>query len=117
MVTTGATANTTEGGEQSCIVQGIRVGWCLVCFFDDVYPRETPPHIRTARASPQRHTAAGKAAPTTADTGDTVPQMLLVRIHLSNEGETGFPIWVPREFSRAQKKAWQNSTRRWCIQR
>ena len=33
-----------------------------------VYPRETPPHIRTARASPQRHTAAGTAAPTTADT-------------------------------------------------
>jgi len=31
---------------------------------DDVYPRETPPHIRTARASPQRHTAAGTAAPT-----------------------------------------------------
>jgi len=30
---------------------------------DDVYPRETPPHIRTARASPQRHTAAGTAAP------------------------------------------------------
>jgi len=28
-----------------------------------VYPRETPPHIRTARASPQRHTAAGTAAP------------------------------------------------------
>ena len=41
---------------------------------DDVYPRETPPHIRTARASPQRHTAAGTAAPTTADTGNTVPQ-------------------------------------------
>ena len=39
-----------------------------------VYPRETPPHIRTARASPQRHTAAGTAAPTTADTGNTVPQ-------------------------------------------
>jgi len=32
-----------------------------------VYPRETPPHIRAARASPQRHTAAGTAAPTTAD--------------------------------------------------
>ena len=41
---------------------------------DDVYPRETPPHIRTARASPQRHTAAGTAAPTTADTENTVPQ-------------------------------------------
>jgi len=41
---------------------------------DDVYPRETPPHIRTARASPQWHTAAGTAAPTTADTGNTVPQ-------------------------------------------
>ena len=41
---------------------------------DDVYPRETPPNIRTARASPQRHTAAGTAAPTTADTGNTVPQ-------------------------------------------
>jgi len=39
-----------------------------------IYPRETPPHIRTARASPQRHTAAGTAAPTTADTGNTVPQ-------------------------------------------
>ena len=39
-----------------------------------VYPRETPPHIRTARASPQRHTTAGTAAPTTADTGNTVPQ-------------------------------------------
>jgi len=39
-----------------------------------VYPRETPPHIRTARASPQRHTAAGTAAPTTADTENTVPQ-------------------------------------------
>jgi len=41
---------------------------------DDVYLRETPPHIRTARASPQRHTAASTAAPTTADTGNTVPQ-------------------------------------------
>jgi len=41
---------------------------------DDVYPRETPPHIRAARASPQWHTAAGTAAPTTADTGNTVPQ-------------------------------------------
>jgi len=41
---------------------------------DDVYPRETPPHIRTARASPQRHTAACTAAPTTADTGNTVLQ-------------------------------------------
>jgi len=41
---------------------------------DDVYPRETPPHIRTARASPQRHTAAGTATPTTSDTGNTVPQ-------------------------------------------
>jgi len=41
---------------------------------DDVYPRETPPQIRTARASPQRHTAAGTAAPTTVDTGNTVPQ-------------------------------------------
>jgi len=39
-----------------------------------VYPRETPPHTRTARAQPQRHTAAGTAAPTTADTGNTVPQ-------------------------------------------
>jgi len=29
-----------------------------------IYPRETPPHIRTVRASPQRHTAAGPAAPT-----------------------------------------------------
>ena len=36
--------------------------------------RHLPPHIRTARASPQRHTAAGTAAPTTADTGNTVPQ-------------------------------------------
>jgi len=43
------------------------------CSRDDVYPRETPPHIRTAQASPQRHTAAGTAAPTTADTGNTVP--------------------------------------------
>ena len=43
-------------------------------FNDDVYPRETPPHFRTAQASPQRHTAAGTAAPTTADTGNTVPQ-------------------------------------------
>jgi len=41
---------------------------------DDVYSRETPPHIRTARASPQRHTAAGTAASTTADTGNTVSQ-------------------------------------------
>ena len=40
---------------------------------DDLYPRETPPNIRTARASPRRHTAAGTAAPTTADTGNTVP--------------------------------------------
>jgi len=39
-----------------------------------VYPRETPPHIRTARASPQRHTAVGTAAPTTADTENTVSQ-------------------------------------------
>ena len=45
-----------------------------VFVYDDVYPRETPPHIRTARASPQRHTAAGTAAPTTADTENTVPQ-------------------------------------------
>jgi len=41
---------------------------------NDVCPRETPPHIRIARASPQRHTAAGTAAPTTADTQNTVPQ-------------------------------------------
>ena len=41
---------------------------------DDMYTTETPPHIRTARASPQRHTAAGTAAPTTADTENTVPQ-------------------------------------------
>jgi len=54
---------------------------CHTCCFlprpkddDDVYPRETPPHIRTARASPQWHTAAGTAASTTADTGNTVPQ-------------------------------------------
>ena len=47
---------------------------CVCVDDDDVYPRETPPHIRTVRASPQRHTAAGTAAPTTADTGNTVPQ-------------------------------------------
>jgi len=38
-------------------------------------PQKTPPHTRTARAQPpQRHTAAGTAAPTTTDTGNTVPQ-------------------------------------------
>jgi len=38
-----------------------------------VHPLEAPPHIRTARASPQQHTAAaaGTAAPTTADTERT----------------------------------------------
>jgi len=56
----------------SCTIPELTNGY--VVNDDDVYPRETPPHIRTARASPQRHTAAGTAAPTTADTGNTVPQ-------------------------------------------
>jgi len=64
----------------SCVcvsVSGVlfSVGVC-VCVCDllmmIVYPRETPPHIRTARASPQRHTATRTAAPTTADTENTV---------------------------------------------
>ena len=62
---------------------------------DDVYPRETPPHIRTARASPQRHTAAGTTAPTTADTGNTVPQR-------ANPTQTAYAH--PRRRAQAQGK-------------
>jgi len=39
-----------------------------------LYPRETSPHQDSAGTAPQRHTAAGTAAPITADTGNTVPQ-------------------------------------------
>jgi len=42
-----------------------------------VYPRATPPHTRTARAPPpaaHRARIAASHAPTTADTGNTVPQ-------------------------------------------
>ena len=63
---------------------------------DDVYPRETPSHIRTARASPQRYTAAGTAAPTTADTGNTVPQ-------LANPTQTAYAH--PRRKAQAQGQA------------
>ena len=63
---------------------------------DDVYPRETPPHIRTARASPQRPTAAGTAAPTTADTGNTVPQR-------ANPTQTAYAH--PRRRAQAQGQA------------
>ena len=63
---------------------------------DDVYPRETPPHIRTARASPQRHTAAGTAAPTTADTRNTVPQR-------ANPTQTAYAH--PRRRAQAQGQA------------
>jgi len=63
---------------------------------DDVFPRETPPHIRTARASPQRHTAAGTAAPTTADTGNTVPQR-------ANPTQTAYAH--PRRRAQAQGQA------------
>jgi len=44
-----------------------------------MFTPETPPYIRTARASPQRHTVAGTVAPTTADTGNTVPQRAKAR--------------------------------------
>jgi len=39
-----------------------------------VYPERPLPTPGQHRHSPQRHTAAGTAAPTTADTGNTVPQ-------------------------------------------
>jgi len=42
---------------------------------DDPYtPERHLPDTRTARAQPQWHTAAGTAALTTIDTGNTVPQ-------------------------------------------
>jgi len=37
-------------------------------------PKDTSSHQDSAGHSPQRHTAAGTAAPTTTDTGNTVPQ-------------------------------------------
>ena len=59
-------------------------------------PERQPPHIRTARASPQRHTAAGTAAPTTADTGNTVPQR-------ANPTQTAYAH--PRRRAQAQGQA------------
>jgi len=42
---------------------------------DDCIPRETPPHPRTARAQlPAAHRRRHSRAPTTADTGNTIPQ-------------------------------------------
>jgi len=39
-----------------------------------LYPQETPPHTRTARAQPPAGHRRRAAAPTTTDTGNTVPQ-------------------------------------------
>jgi len=75
-----------------------------------LYPRETPPHIRTARASPQRHTAAGTAAPATADTENTVPQ----RANPTQTAATPTPTssstlpqpWAPAPVRMARTPAW-----------
>ena len=46
-----------------------------VCACVSVYPRMIPsPHQDSTGTPPQRHTAAGTAAPTTTLTGNTVPQ-------------------------------------------
>ena len=68
-------------------------GWSIQNQGMMMFTPERPPHIRTARASPQRHTAAGAAAPTTADTGNTVPQR-------ANPTQT--PYAQPRRMAQAQ---------------
>jgi len=60
-----------------------------LCLFTPERPRDTSPHIRTARASSQRRTATGTAAPTTADTGNTVPQR-------ANPTQTAYAYAHPR---------------------
>ena len=50
-----------------------RISSIMIC----ISPRATSPHQDSAGTGPQRHTAAGTAgtaAPTTTDTGNTVPQ-------------------------------------------
>ena len=56
------------------------------CSADDCLPpRNTSPHQDSTEHSPQRHTDAGTAAPTPADTGNTIPQ----RANLTqNQNET-----------------------------